>query len=200
MTTRLFSLIAAALMATAPLGAHAADENGSFAVKGAGRLSCEQYLKIREEKNRDYYVTGGWIEGYISGVNAFQEKTYDATPWQTTELVLGLLARACEQNKEQRLTNLINQYLREVVNVRARTKSKLVSVKSDGKGLLIYTEVLSMVQKRLEALGYEPGVNDGTPDARTLTALRKYQAKKGLEETSLPDQLTLLNLFFAKEP
>lgn len=197
MIRRLLPLVTAGLVAFAPL-ALAADEDGNFAVKGAGRLSCEQYLKIRAEKSRDYYITGGWIEGYVSGVNALQPKTYDATPWQTTELVLGLLARACEKNKEERITNLVNKYLSEVVNVRARTKTELLSVQSDGKGLLIYQEVLSMAQRRLEELGFEPGKTDGTPDARTLTALRAYQTKKGIKVTSLPDQLTLLNLFFAE--
>lgn len=198
MRFRLVSLALSLCLIQAPQ-VHAADEDGSFAVKGAGRLTCEQYLKIREAKSRDYYITGGWVEGYVSGINALQKNTYDATPWQTTELVLQLLVRACEKNKEARIANLINQYLREVSNVRVRAKSKLLSVKSDGKGLLIYQEVLSMAQQRLEAIGYEPGVTDGTPDARTLTALKAYQAKKGLAETSLPDQLTLLNLFFAKE-
>ena len=85
-----------------------------------------------------------------------------------------------------------------MVTLRLRESSKLLSVKSDGKGLLIYQEVLSMAQKRLKALGFEPGVENGTADARTLTALRAFQTSKGLPETSLPDQLTLLNLFFAK--
>jgi len=194
----LFSVFAISIASTS-VPATAADENNKFAAKGAGRLTCTQYLEIREAKSRDYYVTGGWLEGYISGVNAFQPKTFDATPWQTTELVLGLLARACEKNPEQRILNLVNQYLREVVTLRLRESSELVSVKSDGKGLLIYKEVLSMAQKRLESLGFEPGATQGETDARTLTALRAYQASKGLPETSLPDQLTLLNLFFAQK-
>lgn len=200
MNFRLISSLAitAIALTSAFTPAWSADENNKFAAKGAGRLNCAQYLDIRKEKSRDYFVTGGWIEGYISGVNAFQPKTFDATPWQTTELVLGLLARACENDPDARLLNLVNQYLREVVNVRLRESSELINLKSDGKGLLIYKEVLSMAQKRLEALGFEPGATDGTPDARSLSAFRAFQESKGISQTSLPDQLTLLNLFFAK--
>ena len=196
---RFAPLIAAGSLAFAPVSpALAADSNGEFAAKGAGRLTCEQYLGIREQKSRDYYVTAGWIEGYISGINALQPKTYDATPWQTTELVLGLLARACESETDARILDLINRYLREVITLRLREKSELVTVSTGDAAVLIYREVLSMVQQRLEAINFDPGTTDGAPDnPATVAALSAFQKERGLPETGLPDQLTLLNLFFA---
>ena len=48
--------------------------------------------------------------------------------------------------------------------------------------------VIFEAEKRLQASGFEPGAVDGILDVHTQTALRRYQADKGLPVTGKLDQ------------
>jgi len=48
--------------------------------------------------------------------------------------------------------------------------------------------VIFEAEKRLKASGFEPGAVDGILDVHTQTALRRYQADKGLPITGKLDQ------------
>ncbi len=46
------------------------------------------------------------------------------------------------------------------------------------------------VQQRLQDLGYDPGVIDGVPGARTMSALAAFQKDRGLRPTGRMDSVT----------
>ncbi len=50
------------------------------------------------------------------------------------------------------------------------------------------------VQRRLARLGYEPGRSDGVPGARTRSAIRHYQADRGLPRDGLVSESLLQHL------
>ena len=49
--------------------ADAADRSNKFAMKGAGLVTCENYLKARAEKLPSYPNFAGWTMGYITAIN-----------------------------------------------------------------------------------------------------------------------------------
>lgn len=164
-----------------------------------GRITCTRFTEILKERGDAYLVAGGWVSGYVSGVNALQAQTYDILPWQSTELVLQLLGRACEANPDARLANLMNQYLRQIADDRLAERSDRVELKRGSDRVFLYRETLARVQTKLRQAGFEPGVVNGAPDPRTSEALRAFQAENDLTETGLPDQRTLLRLRLGRE-
>jgi len=54
---------------------YAADADGKFAVKGAGKRSCNDFVQAADEKSSDFLLYGGWLEGYLSHFNSNQENT-----------------------------------------------------------------------------------------------------------------------------
>jgi len=55
-------------------------------------------------------------------------------------------------------------------------------------------KAIQEAQQRLQVLGYEPGSVDGSMGARTIAALKKFQADDGLAVTGVLDQKTLAAL------
>ena len=55
-------------------------------------------------------------------------------------------------------------------------------------------DVLRQAQRQLKALGFDPGVMDGTFGPQTEAALRAYQQAHRLPQTGRPDEVTLRSL------
>jgi peptidoglycan hydrolase-like protein with peptidoglycan-binding domain len=53
---------------------------------------------------------------------------------------------------------------------------------------------MSLIEQRLDALGFEPGPADGVFDARTRRAIRRFQASRGMAETGYLDQAAMVGL------
>ena len=67
------SLVLSALFIFSSL-IYAADVDGKFAVKGAGRKSCESFLQAKASGSNDYLLYAGWVEGFISSYNQFSSQ------------------------------------------------------------------------------------------------------------------------------
>ena len=180
---------------SAPRAVDAADDKNAFAIKGAGHHTCANFTTAYAERSPNYTLYGGWIEGYVTAFNQFQARTYDIAPWQTTELMLGMMARFCESQPDMRFLDAFNRFLREILPQRLDKLSRLEQVTVRGRALNMYTEVLLRIETRLAALGHKPGEVDGRFDVATSRALEAFQATKSLPVNGLPDQRTLFELF-----
>ena len=176
----------------------AADEEGKFAAKGAGKRDCSNFVQTIEQRSTDYYMYGGWLEGYLSSYNAFQPNNYDATPWQTTELLLTLLKRHCDNNPEVKFLSAVNSLLKTFYPIRLEGENKLIKISVNGAETYFYEEILLRAKERLKILGYIDGDVVADYDEGDIQAFEKYQKDIGITITGVPDQNTLLSLFLKK--
>ena len=176
--------------------ARASDEAQNFAVKGAGLASCSDYLQARQNNTSAFYQFGGWINGYLTGLNQLSPKTYDLAPWQASDLLAGVILRNCRENPQQRFVETVAAMVASLKDQRLLVKSPLVEARVGETRVRIYREQLRRVQEKLAESGLYQGERDGIFNNRTEDGLRAYQKASRLEETGLPDQATLLALFY----
>ncbi|MEM8798990.1 MAG: peptidoglycan-binding protein [Pseudomonadota bacterium] len=181
--------------------AFAADADGQIAVKGAGIASCERFLKAREERSQDYFMFGGWMEGFITAMNTYEEDTFDLVPWQRSDLLAAITASYCRKNPEKTFYQALVKVANTLGPQRLDARSELILVGENetGKGLPIYSDILMRAQNRLTDLGHDTGGADGQFGPGTKTAILAFQKEMGLKQTGLPDQPTLIKLFLQSE-
>ena len=92
----------------------AADITDRFSIRGAGLLTCDIYVSERAERSEAYLMIGGWLDGYITGVNQYAPDTYDVTSFESTELLSIIIDNHCQQNPEDRLFSVVNSILAEL--------------------------------------------------------------------------------------
>jgi hypothetical protein len=194
---RLATLRAAAVvLGLAAVPATAADDKGDFAIKGAGLQTCGKFLLAWDKASPDLAQYGGWITGYLTGMNQHVAGTFDAAPWQTTETLLGMTRSVCQNSEpDLRFMEAFNILMRSLLPLRLNALSELEGVRDNDSTLVIYREVLRVAKQRLKAEGFDPGSEDGVFSDQTDTALRAFQTARGLQVTGMPDQQTLFQLF-----
>lgn len=193
------AVVAGLTAAALPLpGAMAADADGNYALRGAGRTTCADFLAARAEGGAGYAVYVGYVDGYLTAFNHREPDTFDIAPWQTTELIAAGLARLCDGQPDATFDAALNRAVRALHDDRLRAQDRLVSVRVGGRAVFLYETTLARIRKRLAAQGFSPG--DGMFDAQTEAALRLFQARNGLAVTGMPDQRTLARLFAAPAP
>lgn len=184
---------------TFSLSAFSADKEGKYAVKGAGKRTCSNFTQAVESKSTDYYLFGGWLEGYLSAYNQFQPQNFDITPWQTTELMLTLLTQHCKTNPETKFLTAVNSLIKTLFPIRLDQENNLVKVQVGKLESYYYQEIILRAKKRLELLGYlDKAINGNFTDTDAL-AFENYQKAMGLKVTGIPDQKTLVTLFLKKK-
>jgi hypothetical protein len=187
--------IIVSLMITFSLTAFSADKEGKFAVKGAGKRDCSNFLEAANKRNTDLYLYGGWLEGYLSSYNQFQTTNYDIVPWQTTELMLTLLQRHCKNNPEVKFLSAVNSLIKTLYPIRLETENELVRIDVNGAQTYFYVDILKRAKERLKKLNYITGDVTDKFTEQDATAFEQYQKAVGLKVTGIPDQFTLTSLF-----
>lgn len=172
----------------------AADENNTFAIRGAGVLTCEVFLKDVAENSNAASMIGGWLDGYVTGVNRYAPDTYDALSFETTQLVARLLESHCKAHSADHLYAVVNALLARLHDDRIRARSPILKADAGELHAMIYAEVLQRVQRKLTELGLYEGDPEPEFGDRTRRALASFQDKNGLKSTGLPDQVTLWRL------
>ncbi|MDJ0738251.1 MAG: peptidoglycan-binding domain-containing protein [Gammaproteobacteria bacterium] len=187
----------ALLIAATAFGADAAEKTGQFAIKGAGAQTCGQFIAAWDQGNTDLKQYAGWIDGYVTAVNQHVDNTYDTTPWQTTQTLLGLTHSVCKQLAPQaRFIDATSVLMRQIWPTRLPEKSELEEIRRGQRAMVVYRAVLDAAKARLGDIGYDAGSPGAAFDARMSDALRAFQDERGLEPTGLPNQKTLFALFF----
>lgn len=193
---RCFITAAAAAFCISGGAASASDADGAFAIKDAGAQTCGAFLKAWEEGNRDLAKYVGWISGYLTGLNQFTDGAYDLAPWQSTETLLGMTRSACGQMPEEtRFLDAFARLIQQMAPMRLSVSSELEGVRRGTRGFAIYKDVLEAAKRRLTAEGFAPGPAEAEFDQTASDAFLAFQKARNLEETGLPDQKTLFELF-----
>lgn len=191
-------LVAAALLVAVvpagPMPAVAEDESGTFAVEGIGQTRCSDYVQAREKRGQRYFNYGGWIDGYLTAYNHHTADTYDITPFENIDLLATVLGRFCQRHPEVPFFQAIASMVEELKPHRLRERGEPVTVEADGKEVTVYRIVIARVQDALSTSGYYDGAIDGAYGPKTREAIEAFQADRGLPQTGLPDQVTLLRL------
>jgi hypothetical protein len=186
------ALAAAVALSAGPAGA--ADAEGRFAVKGAGGATCQDFVTAREQQDNRFYYIGGWIEGYITGANRYEDGTYDIAPWQSLDLLIALIGNFCEGNPDRALHEVTAALVDRLKPRRMTQAEQRTAVGSGDQQVRVYPTILRRAQEALRRAGHYDGAIDGKYGPNTRGALRSYQQANGLEVTGLPDQRTLYNL------
>jgi murein L,D-transpeptidase YcbB/YkuD len=172
----------------------AADENNQFAIKGIGLSTCESFVEARNAQSPRYFQFGGWINGYLSAINRYEEQTFDVAPWQSTGLLSGWLAQFCQRNPDVPFVRAVASMVNTLGKERITTRTELVKVEVGDVTVYIYESILRRVQERLLERGYYEVAATGNFNRRTQEAIERFQRKAGLHPTGLPDQPTLAKL------
>ena len=133
----LISVLALALVTGGP--ALSADQDGKFAIKGAGLQTCSAFNTAFDEQNVDLGIYYGWVDGFVTGLNQFRDETFDAAPWQTTETLLGLMREVCRaQSEDPRVIDVVNRLIGDFTPLRLTRESRLQGVKTGERSMVIY--------------------------------------------------------------
>lgn len=187
--------ITSAFSAT-PRATPASGAKGDFAVRGAGLVDCRTYLTERKQQSRAYVMMGGWIDGYLTGINQFAPDTFDVASYESTELYAKLVAERCKTRPEDRLFTVMDAIVKRHWADRITRRSPRVTITGNGRTIRLYRATIERLQTRLKNRGFLASTATGTFDAATRRALSAFQKTlKGYKPTGFPDQATLYMLF-----
>jgi Putative peptidoglycan binding domain len=190
------ALICFILLAAAPFSAPAATPSGAFAVRGAGVIDCRTFRAERKKRSRAYLMMGGWIDGYLTGINEYAPHTYDAASFESTELYAQIVADYCRKHPSASLFAVMNSIVRERWKYRILERTPSVALTLAGQHARLYRETIRRIQQRLAAKGFYKAKPTGTFNAETMSAIAAFQKTlHGYKATGFPDQATLYLLF-----
>lgn len=175
-------------------GTEAADDNGQFAIKGIGLRTCQEFVAARETQSPQYFQFGGWMEGYLSATNRYEEETFDLVPWQSSGVLASWLETFCKRNPDATFVRAVAMLVNALGRDRLTIRSEFVEFEIDGETRYVYASTLHRVQRALVERGYYQGTPNGALDAATREALERFQTGAGLTATGFPDSATLAKL------
>ena len=172
----------------------AADTKGQFAIKGVGNATCRQYLVETGKSSPNSFLFAGWLNGYLTAQNQHLKDTFDITSWETINTLANFLGTYCQNNPDRSFYLAVTTMLSALYDQRIPAFSKVVTIGKGRQKIRVYEEVLKRAQNKLVELGYLKGKADGHFGPVTTEAFLAYQKKLKLEETGIPDQITLFKL------
>jgi hypothetical protein len=177
----------------------AADVGGKFAIEGAGLQTCEAFVTAWGAGSSDIALYGGWIDGYLTGLNQFLPETYDLAPWQITQTLLGMTKSVCDQSdSDKRFIDAFFDVVRLLQPGALKRESGAIGLTHDGRSTVMYADIIVLLKARLIELGKLEATADSTFDSTTAEALKAFQSERGLVESGLPDQQTLFELLMKR--
>jgi len=189
------ALSAIALSAIDPLpNAHAADASGKFSIRGAGLLKCAAFVASREERSDLYYLVGGWLDGYITARNQFQADTYDATTYESSELLLLVMENHCRSHPQDAVFAVVNTLMERIHPERMRAGEPMVTIEEGERRTSLYRQTVHRMRGALAQRGLLEASATGGFDEPVRRALAAFQKQAGFEPTGFPDQATLWRL------
>lgn len=182
-----------------PGRAAAVDVKGAHRTRGVGHYSCAQFVDAKSTDIGLYRSFGGWIDGFVSAVNFYEERTFDIAPWQTTDMLAEGLSAYCQRTPNLPFEEAVKRLVEDLSAQRLVVASKLIIIEDEQAGqgirLPVYKAIIERMQRRLQLLGYYDAKVTREFDTPTKEALTVFQKRAGRPQTGLPDQVTLLLLF-----
>lgn len=192
---RLFSWLGAVAFVLTPVAVSAQSGFQPAAVESLGMRRCSELITAQTEDETLYAAFGVWIGGYLTAANAYEDDTFDLTPWQPVELATAQIAAACKQQGDATIAAATASYVKFLKDQRLTEKSELLRLRSGNQGMFNYESVLADIRTRLEAQGAKITDPEGQFGGSFGRALQSFQREHDLPETGLPDMRTLILLY-----
>ncbi len=171
--------------------AHAADNDGKFAIKGIGNTTCADFLAFSESESYNKFLYAGWINGYLTAQNQHLNATFDLSSWQTIHTLGEYLRNYCKKNPKNSFYIAVASMINGLHERRIQTSSPVKKIGTGNNAVLLYQESLVRAQKNLQRLGLYKGTAEGEISEGTKKAISKFQEQHKLPVTGIPDQQTL---------
>ena len=124
--------------------------------------------------------------------------TFDVFAWQSPELFAQLVFNVCKQHPEAAVVQVVNEMIRVVIAPdKITTAADRVKIGDGNDALYFYRDGIKAIQTRLVELGFLKGGADGMFGPGTQSAVQEFQTKAGLTPSGMPDDITLMGLFYA---
>lgn len=188
---KVFICVLTVLMCSA---GHAADEQGKFAMKGAGLASCDVFTQERAQGSQAYYLIGGWVEGYLSAHNKLLPKTFDITPFESLELLLKIVNSHCETHPKDLLHGVVDGIVAKLASQKLIKDGPKIKIHDGERSVHLYRDTVNEMQAKLTQLNLYKGPVNGVFSDATQAALMAYQSDIRFAPTGFPDQATLWRL------
>lgn len=182
------------------LNSYAKDVNNKFAVKGAGAVTCQQYVEAVKGNSDRLIAFTGWVDGYLSFHNEVSKETFDIVPWQSTKLLSKALYSHCNKKPELTFFAAVKYMIQALQDTRLREASELVKIKVGDQSQYYYQSVITDAQKALNDKLSISLPTDGKYNEQMQRALLDYQKSQKINQSGLPDQDTLQRLFSKPRP
>lgn len=171
--------------------AHAATDDGNFAVERSGQATCSRFLKAQAEDPQEFTRYLGFLEGYLSAANRYEPNTFDLTPWHDTHALSVILATHCKEAPEESLGIAVQRFVGAVMPLRLASHSPMVRIERNGKTAEVYEAILKRAQIALGQRALYAGPLDGKYSTALGTAFESFQKNNSLDPTGIPDVPTL---------
>lgn len=169
---------------------NAKDPQGSFAVKGVGTFSCEQFITDTGSDQAKLTLYAGYLTGYISAYNELKSQTFDVLPWQQIDTVMLLLFQQCKQNPHLNVAGAISQITQFFDENKLTQAQQPVEIKRGDISLLFYPQVLEQIKTALREKGYE--------SIDIWQAMNQFKQDNLLQGKHPFEQLVLMKLLYGK--
>lgn len=191
-------MLASSAWLAGPIPAIAADAQGRFAGHGWGVARCSRLVDTlqRPEGGEGRALFVGWIAGYLTAANVHRADTFDLAPVAPPELIANEVAKVCADNPDAAVVEVMVAIVDELAKQRLTSGRPVLDLEHDGNTVRVHREVLRRTQAVLSESDLYTGGVDGAYGPQTRAAITAFQEANGLEPTGLPDQRTLLALFF----
>ncbi|MDZ7808920.1 MAG: peptidoglycan-binding domain-containing protein [Arhodomonas sp.] len=138
-----------------------------------------------------------WLEGYASGINRLQEKTFDVSPVLDSAVLGNMVLGVCRNSPDLAFETAAARLFNTLKPVRERESSELIEIEQGDAKVALRSATLRRVQRRLRELGHYSGGIDGIYGGGTRQAIRAFQEAEGLPTSGLPDANTVLRLLLS---
>jgi Putative peptidoglycan binding domain len=194
---RLAALVGFSALALAAAPAWAAADGGAFAIKGIGATDCATAVREYSAGSPNAMMYGGWIYGYLTGLNQLTPGTFDLAPWQDLNTLTNFVVEYCKKNPKTTFSEATFKMAVALNPDRLTARTDYLRFAVNGKGFTLYAATFDRVAAKLVAKGL---LKSKPADAKTgfnadmVKALKAFQSSRKLKATGEPDQATLFEL------
>jgi len=181
-----------------PLSVNAADDQGNYAIRGAGAQTCQAMVDQLGETPGLLNAYASWMEGYLTGYNRFLEDTFDVSPVMSSREVAILVRNICQDATDIRVETALARLINLFAPARVQAASPPVTLSVGDSTLNIRQATLQRLQQVLIERGYTDVEANGRFNDATRDALSDFQAQQELSATGAPDVDTLIRLLFTE--
>jgi Putative peptidoglycan binding domain len=180
--------------ASTSMNAHAADEQGNFALRGFGAQQCSAATKSLEGDTQATGAAIAWLLGYSTAFNRMQSGTFDVSPLADATSLYRMVMGICQRSPDSRVETVAFDILRTLAAARVTVSTPIVETKSGEVTAEVRQETLLSMQTQLIKLKYLTGTADGVFGAQTEAALKAFQKAQELPVTGVADAATIVRL------